>query len=40
MVEINFGIGKRNYLIRRGELPKIFEIEVNGIKLDKDANIR
>jgi len=40
MVEINFSIGKRNYLIRRGELPKIFEIEVNGIKLDKDANIR
>lgn len=40
MVEINFSIGKRNYLIRRGELPKIFEIEINGIKLDKDANIR
>ena len=40
MVEINFDIGKRNYLIRRGELPKVFEIEVNGIKLDKDANIR
>ena len=40
MVEINFSIGKRNYLIRRGELPKIFEIEINGEKLDKDANIR
>ena len=40
MVEINFSIGKRNYLIRRGELPKVFEIEVNGMKLDKDANIR
>ena len=40
MVEINFSIGQRNYLIRRGELPKVFEIEVNGIKLDKDANIR
>ena len=40
MVEINFSIGKRNYLIRRGELPKIFEIEINGVKLDKDANIR
>ena len=40
MVEINFSIGKRNYLIRRGELPKVVEIEVNGIKLDKDANIR
>ena len=40
MVEINFYIGKRNYLILRGELPKIFEIEINGEKLDKDANIR
>ena len=40
MVEIDFSIGKREYLIRRGELPKVFEIEVNGIKLDKDANIR
>ena len=40
IVEINFSIGKRNYLIRRGELPKVFEIEVNGMKLDKDANIR
>lgn len=40
VVEINFSIGKRNYLIRRGEYPKVFEIEVNGVKLDKDANIR
>ena len=40
LVELNFSIGRRNYLIRRGEFPKVFEIEVNGIKLDKDANIR
>ena len=40
LVEINFSIGSKNYLIRRGEIPKIFEIEVNGDKLDKTANIR
>ena len=40
LVEINFQIGTKNYLIRRGEIPKIFEIEINGIKLDKNANIR
>jgi len=40
LVEINFSIGSKNYLIRRGEIPKIFEIEVNGVKLDKTANIR
>jgi len=40
LVEIEFSIGSKNYLIRRGEIPKIFEIEVNGDKLDKNANIR
>jgi len=40
LVEINFSIGSKNYLVRRGEIPKLFEIEVNGEKLDKNANIR
>ena len=40
LVEIEFEIGTKSYLIRRGEIPKIFEIEVNGDMLDKNANIR
>ena len=38
--EINFAIGSKNYCIKRGLQPRIFEIEVNGEKLDKNANIR
>ena len=38
--EINFQIGSKNYCIKRGLQPRIFEIEVNGEKLDKNANIR
>ena len=30
LVEIEFSIGSKNYLIRRGEIPKIFDIEING----------
>ena len=40
LVEIEFSIGSKNYLIRRGEIPKIFDIEINGDQLDKNANIR
>ena len=39
-VEINFQIGSKNYCIKRGLQPRIFEIEINGDKLDKNANIR
>jgi len=39
-VEINFQIGSKNYCIKRGLQPRVFEIEVNGDKLDKNANIR
>tara|TARA_B100002019_G_scaffold54947_2_gene47069 strand:- start:17958 stop:19661 length:1704 start_codon:yes stop_codon:yes gene_type:complete len=40
MAEINFQIGSKNYLIRRGFGPRVFEIEIDGEKLDSDANIR
>ena len=39
-VEINFQIGSKNYCIKRGLQPRIFDIEINGDKLDKNANIR
>lgn len=39
-VEINFQIGSKNYCIKRGLQPRIFEIEINGDRLDKNANIR
>ena len=40
MVEVNFKIGSKNYLIRRGLQPRVFDIEINGEKLDTNANIR
>ena len=40
LVEINFSIGSKNYLIRRGLQPRVFDIEINGVKVDKNANIR
>ena len=40
MVEINFQIGSKNYLIRRGLQPRVFDIEINGEQVDKNANIR
>ena len=40
LVEINFNIGSKNYLIRRGLQPRVFDIEINGELLDKNANIR
>tara|TARA_Y100000004_G_scaffold145794_1_gene166425 strand:- start:6372 stop:8075 length:1704 start_codon:yes stop_codon:yes gene_type:complete len=40
LVEINFSIGSKNYLIRRGMSPRKFDIEIDGEGVDKDANIR
>ena len=40
MVEINFSIGSKKYLIRRGLQPRVFDIEINGEQVDKNANIR
>ncbi len=40
LVEINFSIGSKNYTIRRGLQPRVFDITVNGEQIDKNANIR
>ena len=40
LVEINFSIGSKNYSIRRGLQPRVFDITVNGEQIDKNANIR
>ena len=40
LVEISFQIGSKNYKIKRGLQPRVFDIEINGEKLDKNANIR
>jgi len=40
LVEINFSVNNREYLIRRGIKPNIFDIEVNGNPLHKQADDR
>jgi DNA repair exonuclease SbcCD ATPase subunit len=40
VVEIDFAINNRNYLVRRGIKPNIFDIEVNGVPLHKEADDR
>jgi DNA repair exonuclease SbcCD ATPase subunit len=40
LVEIEFTINNKNYLVRRGIKPNIFDIEVNGIALHKEADDR
>ena len=40
LVEISFSIGSKNYTIRRGLQPRVFDITVNGQQIDKNANIR
>tara|TARA_Y100001937_G_scaffold96006_1_gene130460 strand:- start:1746 stop:3476 length:1731 start_codon:yes stop_codon:yes gene_type:complete len=40
LVEIKFNINNRDYLIRRGIKPNIFDIEVNGNALHKEADDR
>lgn len=40
VVEIEFTIGKKEYLIRRGLLPRLFEIYVNGVMLNQDSKSR
>lgn len=37
LVELTFSIGKNEYLIRRGEKPKIFEIYQNDVLIPQDA---
>ena len=40
LVEVEFSIGRKEYLIRRGIKKNIFEIELNGSTIDENANIR
>ena len=40
MVEVEFSINSRDYIIRRGIKPNIFDIEVNGVSLNKEADDR
>lgn len=40
LVEIEFKIGKRNYLIKRGIKPNVFEIYVNNTLLDQHADAK
>jgi DNA repair exonuclease SbcCD ATPase subunit len=40
VVEIEFSINSREYLVRRGIKPNIFDIEVNGSSLHKEADDR
>ena len=40
LVEIEFSINSRDYLVRRGIKPNVFDIEVNGNPLNKEADDR
>jgi DNA repair exonuclease SbcCD ATPase subunit len=40
LVEIEFSVNSREYLVRRGIKPNIFDIEVNGKQLHKEADDR
>jgi DNA repair exonuclease SbcCD ATPase subunit len=40
LVEIEFSLNNRNYLVRRGIKPSVFDIEVNGTPLHKEADDR
>jgi len=40
VVEIEFSVNSKNYLVRRGIKPSIFDIEVNGVSLHKESDDR
>jgi DNA repair exonuclease SbcCD ATPase subunit len=40
LVEVEFSVNNRNYLVRRGIKPNIFDIEMNGNLLHKEADDR
>ena len=40
MVEVEFTINSRDYIIRRGIKPNVFDIELNGTPLNKEADDR
>jgi DNA repair exonuclease SbcCD ATPase subunit len=40
VVEIEFNVNNKDYLVRRGIKPNVFDIEVNGVALHKEADDR
>jgi DNA repair exonuclease SbcCD ATPase subunit len=40
LVEVEFDIGKKHYLVRRGASPNVFQIELDGEVINQDANVR
>ena len=40
LIETEFSIGNRHYLVRRGIKPNLFEIEVDGTLINQDAKVR
>ena len=40
LVEIDFSIGRKEYLIRRGIKPNIFEVFQNGVMINQNSDIR
>ncbi len=40
LVEVKFEVGNKKYFVRRGMKPNVFDIEVNGVSLHKEADDR
>ena len=40
LAEVEFLIGKKHYLVRRGIKPNLFEIEVDGVMINQDSKAR
>ena len=40
LTEVEFSIGKKQFLVRRGIKPNIFEIEVDGMMINQDSKAR
>ena len=40
VVEVEFYVGKKHILVRRGIKPNLFEIETDGTQLQQNANVR
>ncbi|NDB84080.1 MAG: recombinase, partial [Alphaproteobacteria bacterium] len=40
LVEVEFSIGKKEYLVRRGIKPNIFEVYLNGTMINQNSDIR
>ena len=40
VVEVEFYVGKKHILVRRGIKPNFFEIETDGVQLQQNANVR